>query len=36
MNVDGTGVHHDFPAIPKTDVASRIKRVTASDRKNLR
>ena len=36
MNVDGTGVQHDSPTIRKTDVASRINRVTASDRKNIR
>jgi hypothetical protein len=36
MNLDGTGVHHDFPTIRNTDVAGRIDRVTASDRKNIR
>jgi hypothetical protein len=36
MNVDGTGVHHDFPTIRNTHVAGRINRVTASDRKNIR
>ncbi len=36
MKVDGTGVHHDFPTIRKTDVASRTNRVTAIDRKNIR
>jgi hypothetical protein len=35
MNMDGTGVHHDFPTIRKIDVASRTSRVTASDRKSI-